>query len=150
MEFEIVDQPIRFHLYGIEGVVENQQYGPVGLGLMNEMWQLVKSAQIPNTGINHWVYLTDKRMFVGVELRTPQQSTVPDRLQPIEFELPRYLKHVHVGPYQELPRKWRSLHAELGRRGEETGSPSLEIYGHHCDDPAQLETTILICLQKTN
>jgi hypothetical protein len=147
MKIEIIDEPIRFHLYGIGGVVENERFGEVGLRLMNEMWQVVKSAGIPTTGINHWVYLPDRRMFVGVELRNAQQIPTPDRLEPLEFELQRYMKHVHVGPYQELPQKWKELKAELAVCGEIIGSPSLEIYGHHCDDPSKLETTILIGLQ---
>jgi hypothetical protein len=114
---------------------------------MNEMWQAVKGAKIPTTGINHWVYLHDGRMVVGAELRSPQQGSIPDQLEPLEFELPRYLKHVHVGPYQALPQKWKTLKDELAIRGEVIGSPSLEVYGHHCDDPAKLVTTILIGLQ---
>ena len=60
MDIEIIDEPIRFHLYGIGGAVENERYGEVGLRLMNEMWQVVKGAGIPTTGINHWVYLLGK------------------------------------------------------------------------------------------
>ena len=147
MNVEIVEEPIRFHLHGIGGVVENEQYGKVGMGLMNEMWQVVKGAGIPTTGINHWVYLPDGRMFVGVELRNPQQVPAPDQLEPLEFELQRYLKHLHVGPYQALPQKWKELKAELAARGEIIGSPSLEIYGHASADPSKAETTILIGLQ---
>ena len=108
---------------------------------------MVKGAKIPTTGINHWVYLPDDRMFVGVELRTPRQSPTPDPLESLEFELSRYLKHVHVGPYQALPQKWKELKVEILARGEVIGSPSLEVYGHHCDDPAKTETTILIGLR---
>ena len=86
-------------------------------------------------------------MFVGVELRTPQPVPTPDPLEPLEFELQRPMRHVHVGPYQSLPQKWTALKAELAARGEVIGSPSLEVYGHHCDDPAKLETTILIGLR---
>jgi hypothetical protein len=114
---------------------------------MNEMWRVVKGAEIPTTGINHWVYLSAGRMFVGVELRSPQQGSVPNQLEPLKFELQRYMKHLHVGPYQELPQKWKDLQAELFARGEIIGSPSLEIYGHHCAEPSELETTILIGLQ---
>jgi hypothetical protein len=146
MNIEIIEEPIRFHLHGIRGVVENERYGEVGLRLMNEMWQAVKGAKIPTMGINHWVYLPDGRMFVGVELQDPQQPSTPDQLEQLEFELQRYMKHVHVGPYQALPEKWKELKAELAARGEVIGSPSLEIYGHHCDDPAESETTILIGL----
>ena len=127
MKIEIIEGRIRFHLYGIGGVVENERYGEVGLRLMNEMWQVVKSARIATTGINHWVYLPDGRMFVGVELRNAQQIPIPNQLEPLEFELPRHMKHVHVGPYQALPQKWRELKAELAARGEVIGSPSLEI-----------------------
>lgn len=147
MEIEVIESPIRFRLHGVGGMVEGERYAEVGLRLMNEMWQAVKGAKIPTTGINHWVYLPDDRMFVGVELRPPQPSTTPAPLEPLGFELPRYLKHVHVGPYQALPQKWKALKAELAARGEVIGSPSLEVYGHHCGDPAKLETTILIGLR---
>ena len=115
---------------------------------MNEMWQVVKGAGILTTGINHWVYLPDGRLFVGVELRSPQRLPTPDQLEPLEFELPRYMKHLHIGPYQALPQKWKELKADLAARGEVIGSPSLEIYGHHCDEPSKSETTILIGLQQ--
>jgi SAM-dependent methyltransferase len=147
MNVEIIETPIRFHLHGIGGVVENERYAEIGLRLMNEMWQVVKGAGIPTTGINHWVYLPDGRMFVGVELRNAQQIPTPDQLEPLDFELQRYMKHLHVGPYQALPQKWKDLKAELIARGEVIGSPSLEIYGHHCEDPAKAETTILIGLR---
>ena len=147
MNFEIIEEPIRFHLYGIRGVVENEQYAAVGLRLMDAMWQAVKVAGIPTTGINHWVYLPAGEMFVGVDLRNLQQASVPDSLEPLEFELQRYMKHLHIGPYQELPQKWKDLQAELAARGEAMCSPSLEVYGHHCEEATRLETTILICLK---
>ena len=147
MNIEIVETPVRFRLHGVGGVVENERYGEVGLRLMNELWQVVNGAEVPTTGINHWVYLPDGRMFVGVELRNPQQFPVPDPLEPLEFELKRYTRHVHVGPYQALPQKWTEVKAELAARGEVIGSPSLEVYGHHCDEPSELETTILIGLR---
>ena len=50
MKVEIIETPIRFHLHGIGGVVENERYAEVGLRLMNEMWQVVKGAGIP-TGV---------------------------------------------------------------------------------------------------
>src|SRR5205085_323546 len=77
MKIEIIEKPIRFHLHGIRGIVENERFGEVGMGLMNEMWQIVKEAGILTTGINHWVYLPDGKMFVGVELRNPRQVPLP-------------------------------------------------------------------------
>lgn len=148
MEIEISEQPIRFHLHGLSSIVEHQRYGEVGLRLMNEMWKLVKDAGVQTTGINHWVYLADATMFVGVEVKNVPQSTIPELLRPLDFELRRYLKHVHIGPYQALPEKWKALKTELAARGEIIGSPSLEVYGHGCDDPTKTETAILIGLEQ--
>jgi hypothetical protein len=148
MEIEIVETPIRFRLHGKGSVVQDNCFGEVGLRLMNEMWQIVKTSQAATSGINHWVYLPDGRMFVGVQLLA--NTPTPEQLEPLEFELQRYLKHVHIGPYQALPEKWRALKTRLAGLGETIGSPSLEIYGHHCDDPSKLETTILIGLQPRN
>jgi hypothetical protein len=145
MKVEIVEAPIRFCLYGKSSVVSGNAYGEVGLKLMNEMWNVVKQNHIANSGINHWVYLPEDRMFVGVELL--QDAPPPGELEPLQFELPRYLKHVHIGPYQALPEKWKLLKAELTARGEEISFPSLEVYGHHCEDSKALETTILMGLR---
>ncbi len=81
----------------------------------------------------------------GVELQGTASSA--QSLGSLEFQLKRYLKHVHIGPYQALPQKWRDLKTELEQRGEIIGSHSHEIYGHHCDDTSKLETTILIGLE---
>lgn len=147
MNVEIVDVPIWFDLYGMAGTVDDEQYAIVGMSLMNEMWQMIKSARIQTAGINHWVYLPKGRMFTGVELRGNQTPAVSNGLERLTFELSRYARHVHVGPYQGLPRKWKDLQAELVARGEIIGTPSLEVYGHHCVEPSALETTILICLK---
>ena len=146
MEIEIIETPIRFYLYGQSSSVPNNSFGEVGMKLMNEMWRIVKDSQAGTTGINHWVYLPDNRMFVGVQLLP--DSRLHELLKPMAFELLRYLKHVHVGPYQALPSKWASLKSRLASCGETISSPSLEIYGHHCDDPSKTETTILIALHQ--
>ena len=146
MDIQIIDEPIRFRLHGFSSAVENERYGEVGFRLMNAMWKVVKDAQVPTIGINHWVYLADGRMFVGVEVWDTQSHTIPNQLEPSEFELQRHMRHIHVGPYDSLPQKWKALKAELLARGEIQGFPSLEVYGHHCDDPSKAETTILIGL----
>jgi predicted transcriptional regulator YdeE len=147
MKIEIVDQPIRFQLHGLSSSVENNSYGKVGCQLMDEMWAIVKQAKLKTGGINHWVYLAGDRMFVGIEVKDGGCTAIPKQLKPCDIELPRYAKHVHIGPYQELPQKWQSLKAELCNRGERVIMPSLEVYGHHCEgvDP---ETTILLGLQE--
>lgn len=148
MQIEIIETPIRFLLHGKSAPVENNAFGPVGLRLMDEMWKIVKETGTATTGINHWVYLPDCRMFTGIELLPG--IIAPAGLELLQFELRRYLTHLHVGPYQALPAKWIALKSELAARGEVIGPHSLEIYGHHCDDPIQAETTILIGLTEKN
>lgn len=145
MDIEIHQTPISFCLAGISSVVENNAWAPVGMRLMNEMWGIVKGTGTKTTGINHWVYLSDSRMLTGVELLPG--VAIPAGLESLQFELTRYLKHIHVGPYQELPAKWNALKTEIAARGERMGKYSVEVYGHHSDDPAKVETTIYIGLE---
>jgi effector-binding domain-containing protein len=149
MKIEIIDQPIRFRLHGLSSSVDNHRYGEIGCRLMDEMWRVVKAAKLKTTGINHWVYFADDRMFVGVEVRNEEIATIPEPLETYECELTRYSKHVHIGPYHELPQKWQSLKTELSARGEIVTMPSLEVYGHSCEgeDESKMETTILMGLK---
>lgn len=146
MDIEILHDSIRFQLHGLSSSVEERRYGEVGLRLMNQLWGIANEAALATTGINHWVYFGEDRMLVGVELQDAGQPPLPDQLEPCNFELTRYAKHVHVGPYHELPRIWQTLFAELSARGEQVTMPSLEVYGHACEDESQATTTILIGL----
>ena len=88
MEFEIVETPIRFQLHGLSSDVQNNRYGEVGLKLMDEMWKVVRESQTAPTGINHWIYLPDNQMFVGIELMP--NSRCPGPLEPLMFEWQRH------------------------------------------------------------
>lgn len=144
MDIEFSDEPLTFRLCGMSSEVPGEAYADVGVKLMDEVWPLLHEAGTPTTGINHWVYLLDGRMFVGVELA--DGAAAPEGLETLELELTRYLRHLHIGPYNALPAKWKQLKEELAERGEAIAAPSLEVYGHHGDDPEALETTILIGL----
>jgi hypothetical protein len=146
MDIEIIDQPIRFDLHGLFSFVNNNCYGEVGCRLMDEMWAIVKQGKLKTTGINHWVYFAGDRIFVGVEVNDREKAAIPERLEACEWERTRYSKHVHVGPYLDLPQKWQALKAELSARGERVTMPSLEVYGHFCDgdDNSEPETANLI------
>ena len=85
MEIEIVESPIRFCLHGKSATVGDNSYADVGMKLMNEMWRIVKESHTANSGINHWVYLPDGKMFVGVELS--QNAPAPNELEQLQFEL---------------------------------------------------------------
>ncbi len=144
----IDNEPLAFNLWGLSGEVPNEQYGEVGMRLMNQMWHQLKTNNIRNAGTNHWVYLEGGRMFVGVELF--DGDSAPAGFENIQFRVDRYLRHLHVGAYQSLPAVWQTLLSELQTSGERISSPSLEIYAHQCPDANNPpETTIIIALEST-
>lgn len=83
MEIEIVEAPIQFQLHGNANAVENNCFGAVGMGLMNEMWWIVEESNPATTGINRWVYPPDGRMFVVVELSPGSPS--PEHSNPMRL-----------------------------------------------------------------
>lgn len=132
-----------FHieLYGVSGVAENKDWGKTGMGLMNTMWQEVKTRQFPNKGINVWVYEPGKKMFTGVELTAaPPADTI---LEKKVITLPKYIWALHIGPYDRISDTFQRLSEEFGRAGIKAGMPYLEIYGHWQEDVSKLETELL-------
>lgn len=146
MSTVVNNERLEFNLWGLSAGVPQKQYGEVGLRLMNEMWRQLKSNSVRNAGVNHWVYLEDGRLFVGVEIL--EGDVAPPDFENLQFRLDRYLRHLHVGAYQLLPAVWQTLMSELSLQGERVSSPSLEVYGHQSPD-ANLppETIIFIALQ---
>ncbi|MDX2038033.1 MAG: hypothetical protein SFX72_15400 [Isosphaeraceae bacterium] len=145
MDFEIVEEPCGFELVGRSAPVVGDAFASVGMRLMEEVFANIAVAGAESTGIIHWVYLPEGQMFVGLEL--VPGSNFPSDLEPLAFEIPRSLRHLHVGPYHDLPAKWKALEAELEALGESSTTPSLEVYGHHSEDPARQETMIIIALE---
>lgn len=141
---EIINEPFRADLVGKQGRVEDGGVGETGKQLMDAMWAEVGRLGLPHLGINHWVYLPDSQLFTGVQLSAPADNI--GTLEPLRVELARYLRHLHRGPYADLPAVWQKLSDQLSEMGLSQSSPSLEIYGQWTEDPNQLETTILIAL----
>jgi effector-binding domain-containing protein len=132
-----------FHmaLYGVSGIAENREWGRTGMALMDTLWKEVKSRQMPNKGINVWVYEPGNGMFCGAELSTvPPQDTI---LQHREILMPRYAHFLHIGPYHTIPASFNRLKAAFEQAGIKTGLPYLEIYGHWQEDESKLETELL-------
>ena len=141
---EIIDSPFRVVLVGHRGRVEGASYGPTGKQLMDRLWSEVRQRGIKTKGVNHWVYLPGSEMFTGVELLDPAAEVGP--LERLMVVLPRYARRLHVGPYSGLADAWCEMKAALAAAGETPAATGLEVYGHWNEDPAKLETTILIGL----
>ena len=145
MKSEILTAPFSADLVGFSSHVADGCYGEVGRRLMDAMWKEIRDRKLSHKGINHWVYLPDGMMFTGVELSEATDDIGP--MERLRIGLKRHAKYLHIGPYTKLYEAWTSVKKELTDAGESLASPSLEIYGHWCEDEAKLETTILISLE---
>jgi hypothetical protein len=128
-------------LYGFAGVAARQDWASTGKNLMNQLWQEVRFLQLPNKGINIWVYDEGNQLFTGVELMTPPPAGCP--LEGKIVSLPRYAYHKHIGPYTEMKTTYEAAREEFKKAGIRARLPYLEIYGHSTDDPSKPETEFL-------
>jgi len=128
-------------LYGFSGVAARQDWANTGKNLMNQLWQEVRFLQLPNKGLNVWVYEEGAHLFTGVELMSPPPAGCP--LENKIVSLPRYAYHKHIGPYAELKTTYESAREEFKKAGIHPRHPYLEIYGHWTDDASKLETELL-------
>ncbi|HUB60829.1 MAG TPA: GyrI-like domain-containing protein [Puia sp.] len=128
-------------LYGFSGVAAGQDWAGTGKALMNRLWQEIRAKQLPNTGLNIWVYEEGNQLFTGVELITPPPAGSP--LESKTVSLPKYAYFKHIGPYTELKTAYEAAHEECKKVGVRARLPYVEIYGHLTDDPSRLETELL-------
>jgi hypothetical protein len=75
MNLEIHKEAFRLDIYGFSGIAISKDYAGTAFKLMDKMWQIVKSNNLENKGLNIWVYEQDDRVFAGVELN---QAPNPD------------------------------------------------------------------------
>jgi hypothetical protein len=145
MNLKILNKNLRLNIYGFADTAMNRDYAGTAFSLMNKMWQIVKSNNLKNKGLNIWVYEQNEKVFAGVELVDPPQHDTG--LEYKNIILNKYAYYKHVGPYNLLKQAGLEMRAELSKRGLETDFPYVEIYGHWTNDEAKLETELLICLK---
>ena len=145
IDYDIIETPVRIMLYGFRSQLDGQAVPIVGKRLMDAMWHEVGAKALKTKGQNHWVYLPNAEMFVGVEL-ADGSTAGHGALEACEVTMQRYLRHLHRGPYTDLHAIWPKLFEIVKSLGEHPSSPCLELYGHWNPDPNQCETTILIGL----
>ena len=145
MNIEIINKPISLDIYGFSGIAVNNDYTGTAFKLMDRIWQVVKSNNLKNKGLNIWVYEPDHGIFAGLELEgIPNQDTA---LEHKILSLPKYAYYKHIGPYQLIKQSGQQMTDELRRRGYETILPYIEIYGHWTNEETKLETELLMSLK---
>jgi effector-binding domain-containing protein len=99
-------------------------------------------ACVDSPGLNVMLYKDDvPYVEVGVLVEQP----ITPRGRVINSELPagEVASIVHRGPYETLG----EAHDAILNAGLELAGPRWEIYGHHRDDPAELETEVVYLLR---
>ena len=145
MNLEIITEPLTLNIYGFSGIAINKDYAGTAFKLMDRMWQIVKSKNLKNKGLNIWVYEQDHRVFAGVEL-----NEMPDHdtgLEQKHITLSKYAYYKHIGSYGLIKQAGQNMTDELRRKGYETILPYIEIYGHWTNDDTKLETELLMALK---
>ena len=145
MSLEIINTSLSLNIYGFSGIAVNKDYTGTAFKLMDKMWQIVKSKNLKNKGLNIWVYEEDQRVFAGVELT---DILNPDTgLEKKSITLLKYACYKHIGPYQLIRQAGQKMTDELKAKGYETILPYIEIYGHWINDETKLETELLMSIK---
>jgi predicted transcriptional regulator YdeE len=145
MSLEIINTPLSLNIYGFSGIAVNKDYTGTAFKLMDKMWQIVKSKNLKNKGLNIWVYEEDQRVFAGVELT---DVLTPDTgLEKKSITLLKYAYYKHIGPYKLIRQAGQKMTDELKVKGYETILPYIEIYGHWTNDETKLETELLMSIK---
>ena len=65
MNIEIVTKSLQLTVYGFSGTAVNKDYAGTAFKLMDKMWQIVKSNNLENKGLNIWIYEENEKVFAG-------------------------------------------------------------------------------------
>jgi effector-binding domain-containing protein len=145
MNVEIINKQLDLDVYGFSGTAIGKDYAGTASKLMDKMWQIVKSNNLSNKGLNIWIYEPDEKVFAGVELEGSPKQNVGLELKKISLYNYAYFKH--IGPYHQIKRSGQDMRDELKRRGLKVILPYIEIYGHWTNDETKLETELLMAIK---
>lgn len=145
MQIAIRNEPLSLDIYGFSGIAINKDYVGTAFKLMDKTWQVVKSNQLANKGLNIWVYEPGEKVFSGVELHHPPDTSI--NLERKQITLMKYAWYKHVGPYQLIRAVADQMRETLKAQGHVVDLPYIEMYGHWTPDESQLVTELLMAVR---
>lgn len=130
---------------------KSKQFGQEIMSLLGRVWPVIKSAGLPNDGINRVVYEGCDEgctLFAGVVLGAGVDA-IPAAagLERKTVVLTRYAYWKHIGPYHLIASTGAAMIAALEAAGHRTGWPMVEVYGHWTSDESKLETETFVALR---
>lgn len=141
MQIEIKEN-LSLELHGFSGTTLEKDYVGTAFKLMDKMWQVVKGNNLPNRGLNVWVYEPNEVVFAGVELlEVPHSDT---GLEHKSIVLEKYAYYKHIGSYDLIKSVGQKMREELKDQGFTIAGPYVEIYGHWQEDGSKLETELVM------
>jgi effector-binding domain-containing protein len=123
------------------------EYATVVPQACGEVWQFLRSAQVPHPGRLLAVYLgCDGDIEVGAEVAGPFEGDS----QVVRSCAPAGLvaTAAHFGPYQRLGEAHAAVRKWCADHGHRLTGVSWELYGHWTDDETQLRTDVFYLLQE--
>jgi len=145
MQVEIAKTPFILDIFGFSGFAINGDYSATAMVLMDKMWEVVKKNQLPNKGLNVWVYEALDSIFTGVELLSRPDERIS--LEKKHITLVKYAHTKHFGSYGQIGNTYEAMKIWLKNQGLVTALPYIEIYGHWKNDESKLETDLFIALE---
>ena len=145
MKVEVINKNLEIAVYGFSGIAVNKDYVGTAFKLMDKMWQVVKSNNLKNKGLNIWIYEQDENVFAGVELSDIPENNIG--LEQKNIVLTKYAYYKHIGSYNLIKQAGQNMRKELENKGFEITFPYIEIYGHWTEDETKLETELLMSLK---
>lgn len=154
---EIRTTPLSLTLHGHSLIHDpTKRFGEEIIFLLNQVWPVLKSANIPNDGLNRVVYEAGGTVFAGVILN-PGADSLPAAaaaagavgvaaLEHKHIRLTRYAWWKHIGPYHLIPKTCAEMTRSLDAQGIRQTLPMLEVYGHWTSDESKLETETFVAI----
>jgi effector-binding domain-containing protein len=114
-------------------------------GLLDEVWACLRAGGIDRGCPNVMLYWDDvPHVEVGVELSRPCALT--GRVVTSALPAGKVAATIHHGPYAGLALAHRAVTDWCAAHGRRLAGPRWEVYGPHCDDPAELRTEVAYLL----
>jgi len=111
-----------------------------------EVWNFIRSHQIPDPGRHVAVYLDGViNIECGAEVASP--FTGANRVVGSATPAGKVATTVHWGPYDRLGDAHEAITRWCAGQQLVTAGPNWEIYGHWTDDPSQLRTDVFYLLK---
>ena len=114
-----------------------------------EVWNFVRSSNLPRPGRNLALYLDCDGELLDLEVGVEMPQVFAGNGQIVCSSTPAGLAAtaIHLGSYNRLGEAHTAIRRWCSDNGHALAGPNWELYGHWTDDPAQLRTDVFYLLK---